>query len=72
MNWQNTHAVIFVKKSCNCRKFKLVLEKCVEEDIEDINFYSDLSDADSDDTVLYNESDFLESTESDTELIKCT
>lgn len=76
MNWQNTHAVICVKKkSCNCsncRKFKLLLEKCVEEDIENINLDSDLRDADSDDTALYYESDFLESAESDTELIKYT
>ena len=32
----------FCEKCCNCgncMQFKLVLEKCVEEDIEDIDFY---------------------------------
>lgn len=56
----------FCEKCCNCgncRQFKLVLEKCVEEDIEEIDFDSDLSDGESDDTVLYYESDFLESAE---------
>ncbi|XP_061196862.1 uncharacterized protein LOC133205135 [Saccostrea echinata] len=65
----------FCEKCCNCgncSKFKLMLEKCVEEDIEYIHFDSDLSDADSDDTVLYYEFDFLGSAESDTELLECT
>ena len=65
----------FCEKSCNCGnciQFKMVLKKCVEEDIEDIDFDSDLSDAESDDTVLYYESDYLESAESDTELLKCS
>ena len=62
----------FCEKSCNCIQFKLVLEKCVEEDIEDIDFDSDLSDGERDDTVLYYESDFLASAESDTELLKCS
>ncbi|XP_078321868.1 bifunctional 3'-5' exonuclease/ATP-dependent helicase WRN-like [Crassostrea virginica] len=56
----------FCEKCCNCgncRQFKLVLEKCVEEDIEEIDFDSDPSDGESDDTVLYYESDFLESAE---------